>query len=159
MALLEATFLIRAFPAWFRNIGQRLVKSPKLAMVDSGLMFHLLGHAGEVREESVGPLVESFAVMELVKQAELVARRPGVLHYRTSAGAEVDALLERGDGRVAGVEVKAASTVAPRDLRGLRTLEDKLGDDLTCGVVLYAGDEARQLTQRLWALPISALWT
>jgi uncharacterized protein len=158
VALLELTFLVRTLPAWYRNLGQRLVKSPKLAMVDSGLMFHQLGAQDGIPEAAVGPLVENFAAMELVKQADLASRRPSVLHFRTSAGVEVDALLERRDGRVAGIEVKAASTVAQRDLRGLRALEAKLGDDFLCGVVLYAGAEARQLTQRIWALPISALW-
>jgi predicted AAA+ superfamily ATPase len=158
VALLELTFLVRTLPAWYRNLGQRLVKSPKLAMVDSGLMFHQLGVQDGIPEAAVGPLVENFAAMELVKQADLASRRPSVLHFRTSAGVEVDALLERRDGRVAGVEVKAAATVTQRDLRGLRALEAKLGDDFLCGVVLYAGADARQLTQRIWALPLSALW-
>lgn len=158
-ALLELTFLVRTLPAWYRNLGQRLVKSPKLAMVDSGLMSHQLGASDGIPEAAVGPLVENFAAMELVKQASLASRRPGVLHFRTSTGVEVDVLLERRDGRVAGVEVKAASTVTQRDLHGLRTLEAKLGDDFLCGVVLYAGPDARQLTQRIWALPLSALWS
>lgn len=157
-ALLEMTFLVKTLHAWYRNLGQRLVKSPKLAIVDSGLMLHQLGARDGVPEAAIGPLVENFAAMELVKQADLASRRPSVLHFRTSAGVEVDALLERRDGRVAGIEVKAASTVTQRDLRGLRALEAKLGDDFLCGVVLYAGRDARQLTQRLWALPLSALW-
>jgi uncharacterized protein len=158
VALLETTFLIKPIPAWYRNIGQRLVKSPKLAIVDSGLMLHQLGFEQAVPDSAVGPLIEDFAVMELVKQADLARRRPGVLHFRTSAGVEVDALLERRDQRVAGIEIKAASTVTQRDLRGLRALEDKLGDDFVAGVVLYTGADTRQLTQRLWALPLSALW-
>jgi predicted AAA+ superfamily ATPase len=158
VALLELTFLVKTVPAWYRNIGQRLVKSPKLAIVDSGLMLHQLGADDGVPAAAMGPLVENFAAMELVKQADLAPRRPGVLHFRTSAGVEVDALLERRDGCVAGIEVKAATTVTQQDLRGLRTLESKLGDDFLCGVVLYAGADARQLTQKLWALPLSALW-
>jgi uncharacterized protein len=158
VALLESTFLIKTLPAWYRNIGQRLVKSPKLAIVDSGLMLHQLGIEGGIPDAAIGPLVENFVAMELVKQADVTPRRPGVLHFRTSAGTEVDALLERRDGRVAGIEVKAAATVTQQDLRGLRALEAKLGDDFLCGVVLYGGADVRQLTQRLWALPLSALW-
>lgn len=157
-ALLEMTFLVKTLHAWYRNLGQRLVKSPKLAIVDSGLMLHQLGARDGIPEAAVGPLVENFAAMELVKQADLASRRPSVLHFRTSAGVEVDAVLERRDGRVAGIEVKAASTVTQRDLRGLRALEARLGDDFLCGVVLYAGADARQLTQRIWALPLSGLW-
>lgn len=161
-ALLEATFLVRTIPAWYRNIGQRMVKSPKLAIVDSGLMLHQLGLPEAVPETvpetAAGPLIETFATMELVKQADLAARRPRVLHFRTAAGVEVDALLEGPDGRVAALEVKAAATVTEKDLHSLRALEEKLGDDFACGVVLHAGPDARQLTQRLWALPHSALW-
>ncbi|MDP9133756.1 MAG: DUF4143 domain-containing protein, partial [Actinomycetota bacterium] len=159
VALLELTFLVRPLRAWYRNIGQRLVKSPKLAIVDSGLMHHQLGVRDGVPDAAVGSLVENFVAMELVKQADLGGRRPAVLHFRTSAGVEVDALLERRDGRVAGVEVKAAATVTQSDLRGLRALAAKLGDDFLCGVVLHAGADARQLTERIWALPLSALWT
>jgi predicted AAA+ superfamily ATPase len=158
VALLELTFLVRPLRAWYRNIGQRLVKSPKLAIVDSGLMHHQLGVQDGVPHAAVGSLVENFVAMELVKQADLGGPRPAVLHFRTSAGVEVDALLERRDGRVAGVEVKAAATVTQSDLRGLRALATKLGDDFLCGVVLHAGADARQLTERIWALPFSALW-
>jgi predicted AAA+ superfamily ATPase len=157
VALFELAFVVRTLPAWYRNIGQRLVKSPKLAIVDSGLMFHQLGARHSI-DDAIGPLVENFVAMELVKQADLTASRPGVLHFRNAAGVEVDALIERRDGRMVGIEVKAAETVTQRDLRGLRALEDKLGDDFLCGAVLYAGQQARQLTQRLWALPASALW-
>lgn len=157
-ALLEATFLVRTIPAWYRNIGQRLVKSPKLAIVDSGLMLHQLGLPEAVPDTAAGPLIETFATMELVKQADLADRRPRVLHFRTGAGVEVDALLEGPDGRVAAVEVKAAATVTQKDLRGLRALEDKLGDDFACGAILHGGPDAKQLTQRLWALPHTALW-
>lgn len=156
-ALLEATFLVRTVPAWYRNVGQRLVKSPKIAIADPGLMAHQLGE-GFARDRHRGALVEDFVAMELVKQADLASRRPQVLHYRTTGGVEVDAVLEHRDGRVAGIEVKAAAAVAPRDLRGLRALEDKLGDDFACGVVLHTGPDVRQLTRKLWALPVTALW-
>lgn len=157
-ALLETAFLVRTVPAWYRNIGQRLVKSPKLAIVDSGLMLHELGLSDGIPDTAVGPLVENFVLMELIKQADLARRRPSVLHYRTAAGVEVDAVLEGRDGRLAAIEVKATTTITQRNLRGLRALEDKLGDDLACGVVLHTGEHARQLTRRVWALPHSALW-
>jgi len=156
LALLEATFLIRLVPAWYRNVGQRLVKAPKLALVDAGLMSHLLGSA---RGQHVGPLVESFVLMELLKQASFSDARPRLHHYRTAAGVEVDALLEVRGGRVAGVEVKAAATVKPADLRGLRTLAERLGDDFVAGVVLHTGPDSARLGERIWALPLGALWS
>jgi len=71
---------------------------------------------------------------------------------------EVDAALERADGRVAGVEVKASATVRRDDFRALRLLERQTGDAFTVGVVLYTGDQSLSFGPRLKALPVSALW-
>jgi uncharacterized protein len=157
VALLEKAFIVRTVPAWFRNLGKRLVKSPKLILSDAGLLMHLLG-GGEGVERSFGAVLENFVTMELVKQASFGESRPAVYHYRTSAGHEVDALIEPRGGPLCGVEVKAAATLTSRDSRGLRSLAADLGDDLGAGVILHTGDEAAQLAPKIWALPISALW-
>ncbi len=157
VALLETTFLIRTVPAWFRNFGKRLVKSPKLVLSDSGLLAHLLG-GGRGMERSFGAALENFALMELIKQASVSPARPGVLHYRTAEGAEVDAVIEPRGGPICAVEVKAAAKLTPRDSRGLRGLEADLGDEFGTGVILHTGEEAVPLSPKIWALPVSALW-
>lgn len=78
-------------------------------------------------------------------------------HYRTMDGVEVDAILENRQGRVVAIEVKAASTVRAENLRGLRHLIDRVGDDLVV-IVLYTGSETLPFGPRLRAAPISALW-
>ncbi len=158
LALLETTFLVHTVPAWFRNIGKRLIKSPKLILSDAGLLAHLLGGA-DGTERAFGALLENFVLTEIIKQANVSAARPAVLHYRTSDGLEVDAVVESRGGRVCGVEVKAAATLVPRDSRGLRNLATALGDGFGTGVILHMGREAAQLDPKIWALPISALWT
>ena len=70
MTLLEMTFLAQALPAWSSNLGKRLVKAPKLFMVDTGLACHLLGIDEEglrQRGEIAGRLFENFVVLELFK--------------------------------------------------------------------------------------------
>jgi predicted AAA+ superfamily ATPase len=156
-ALLETAFLVRTVPAWFRSFGKRLVKSPKLLLTDSGLLAHLLG-GGSGMGRHFGAALENFVLMELVKQASVSTARPGVFHYRTAEGMEVDALIEPRGGPICAVEVKAAATLTSRDSRRLRSLEAALGEDFGVGVVLHMGEEAVRLSPKIWALPLSALW-
>lgn len=160
VALLETVFLVHRIPAWLRNIGRRMVKSPKLYMADSGLMAHLLDaderHL-ERRPELLGSLLESFVAMELVKQASWSETKPALYHYRTARGEEADLVLERG-GRIVGIEVKAGESVGSDDFRGLRSLAEAAGEDFAAGVVLHTGRGAAPFGPRLHALPVSALW-
>jgi predicted AAA+ superfamily ATPase len=157
VALLETAFLVRTVPAWFRNIGKRLVKSPKLILSDAGLLTHLLGEGAAV-ERSFGAVLENFVLMEIVKQASVSPARPAVFHYRSADGLEVDALIEPRGGPICAVEVKAAATLSSRDSRGLLSLSSALGDEFGAGVVLHAGTEAARLAPKIWALPLSVLW-
>lgn len=157
MALLEKTFLVLDVPAWFRNIGKRLVKSPKLLLTDAGLLTHLLG-TGEGARRAFGQALENFVLMEIVKQAGFNPARPEVLHYRTAEGLEVDAVIEPRGGPICAVEVKAAATLSPRDTRGLRGMADALGDEFGAGVILHTGRESTALAPKIWALPLSSLW-
>ena len=157
LALLETAFLVATVPAWFRNVGKRLVKSPKLLLTDAGLLAHLLG-GGEASGRFFGPLLENFVLMEIVKQASFSETRPPLFHYRTADGLEVDAVVESPSGGVCGVEVKAAATLTSRDSRGLKGLSASLGDDFIAGVILHTGSESARLAEKIWALPVSALW-
>lgn len=79
-------------------------------------------------------------------------------HFRDRDAAEVDIVLERGAAQIAGVEVKASSTVTAADFRGLRKLKDAVGKRFTAGVVLYDGDTSASFGDGLYAVPIRALW-
>ena len=157
VALLETAFLVVAVPAWFRNLGKRLIKSPKLILTDSGLLAHLLG-GGDGVERSFGAMLENFVLMEIVKQAGVSDARPAVFHYRTAEGLEVDAVLEQPGRPVCAVEVKAAATLAPRDSRGLRSLAAGLGDEFGAGVILHGGRETVRIAPKIWAMPLPVLW-
>jgi hypothetical protein len=157
IALLETAFLVLTVPAWYRNIGKRLVKSPKLILTDAGLLVHLLGN-GEALERSYGAVLENFVLMEIVKQASFCDGRPAIYHYRTAEGLEVDALIEPRGGPVCAVEVKAAATITSRDSRGIRSLADTLGEGFGAGVILHTGSEAVRLAPKIWAMPLPVLW-
>ena len=81
-----------------------------------------------------------------------------LFHYRNRNNKEIDLICEAPDGRVVGIEVKAAATAKIEHVHHLASLRDALGDRFTAGVVLYSGALALPLGDRIMALPLSALW-
>ncbi len=161
LALLETTFLVRTIPAWSANLGKRLVRAPKLYLCDSGLAAYLNGLNHLTYQDNSpqkGPLFENFVLAELLKQASWSNTPVTLTHFRTSTGKEVDFVVEAADGRLAGLEVKSASTVRSDDFDGLKELAHHLKSRFVRGVVLYAGDGIIPFGDRLWAVPIEGLW-
>jgi predicted AAA+ superfamily ATPase len=160
MTLLEATFLIQHLPAWSGNLGKRLVKTSKLVMSDTGLMAHLLGANKERLATGgiIGPLLENFVVMELIKQITWSSTKPQIFHFRTQTGQEVDIVLEDRAGKLVGIEVKASSTVTAQDFKGLRALAETTGKRFHRGIVLYTGAGSLPFGPELYAIPVNALW-
>ena len=161
LALLETVFLVYRLPAWSLNLGQRLVKAPKVHLVDSGLACHLLGADAQrlsADRPLLGRLLESYVVAELRKQVSWTNPRAALYHFRTAAGSEVDVVLEQSDGSVAGIEVKASATVGASDFAALTTLRDQLGQLFRAGVVLYLGDQIVPFGDNLWLVPLPMLW-
>jgi len=161
LGLLEMAHLAIRVPAWTAAVGKRLVKAPKLFLCDSGLMAHLALVTEERLAHDAGlaaPLLETFAVMELLKQAGWSRTRPKASHFRTESGHEVDLVLESADGGIVGVDVRPVATIGAADLRGLGTLRDVAGRRFRRGVLLYLGREVMRLEGRLWAVPLSGLW-
>ena len=161
LALLETVFLVHRLPAWSRNLGQRLVKAPKVHLVDTGLACHLLGADTRRLSEDrplLGRLLESFVASELRKQISWIDPRIALFHFRTAAGSEVDLVLEKPDGSVAAIEVKAGATVTASDFTALKALRDSIGRQFQAGVVLHLGDRIVPFGDKLWLVPVSALW-
>lgn len=163
LALLEQLFLLIRARAWSRNIGQRLIKAPKVWLPDTGLACRLLDYDRARFEEDetalAGSLFENFVAMELVKQAAWAETGARIHHLRTAGGREVDVLIERGDGSVCGIEVKLGATARSLDFAALRHLQSKLGPRFKLGAVVHTGSETLSFGKGLWALPVSALWT
>src|SRR5665213_150 len=143
MGLFEGTFLVQTLPAWFTNIGKRLVKAPKLLLNDTGLLIHLLGtSASRLRSDRTlaGGVLENFVALELLKQRGWSKLQPNLYHFRTHPGEEVDLVLEDPAGRVVGIEVKASASIDARHFKGLHALAAAAGKRFVPGVVLYGGD-------------------
>jgi predicted AAA+ superfamily ATPase len=161
LAILQTLFLVQEVPAWASNRGKRLVRAPKVHVVDSGLAASLTGLGAEVLKRDrplLGPLLESFVAAELRKQIGWSETRPSLFHFRTHAGREVDLVLEDARGRVVGLEVKSAAAASASDFEGLRTLAETAGKAFVQGVVLYLGRAKVPFGPCLTALPLNALW-
>jgi len=161
LALLEALYLVVRLPPWFENASKRLTRTAKVYLNDAGLLGHLLGlDAGGLasRPADSGPIAETFVVTELVKLGPISAIRPRLFHFRTSAGHEVDVVMESRRRQLVGVEVKAGATVTAADFKGLRVLQEIAGKRFECGVLLYAGREILPFGPKLWAAPMASLW-
>jgi predicted AAA+ superfamily ATPase len=161
LALLEHTFLVRRTSAWSGGRGRRVVRAARMWMCDTGLLADLSALGTTRLEESpadVGPLLETFVATEITKQLGWSRRRAELLHFRTAVGREVDLVLEADDGRIVGIEVKAAASLGKADFKGLEGLREAAGRRFRRGIVLYTGREALPFGADLWALPVSALW-
>ncbi len=161
LRILEDLYLIRIHPAWHTNFPHREIKTPKIYLTDTGLQTALIGaDPPRLTRDGVllGAVLETFVAMELVKLASWSDAAPRIFHYRDRDGREIDLILERPDGSIVGIEVKAASTVSRSDFHALTYLRDKVGERFLSGIVLFSGPRSLPFGDRLEAVPLSALW-
>ena len=161
VGLLEQVFLIATLQPWFTNASKRIVKTPKLHFLDSGLLASARGLTFDrVKADrgKLGALLESFVFSEVLKLMTASDLRLTPHHFRDRDMREVDIVLERDDGMIAGIEVKASATVRSGDFAGLRMLAETCSDRFAFGVVLYDNTDVVPFGDRLVAAPLSCLW-
>jgi uncharacterized protein len=125
IGILEVTGQIMLVPPFFENAGKRVIKSPKVYFVDSGLACHLLGLDTAARLEQsafLGPLFEGFVASEIAKSQINAGRRREIYHFRDQQGLEVDFLVPLAGRSVALVEAKATRSIRPDQATGLDRL-------------------------------------
>jgi predicted AAA+ superfamily ATPase len=162
VALLEQVFLVATLQPWYTNALKRIAKMPKLHFLDSGL----LGTVRRLTFDRVmadrgqfGALLESFVFSEVLKLMTGSDLRLSPYHFREQQRHEVDIVLERDDGKIVGIEVKAAATVKSADFAGLRTLAEASKERFAFGVVLYDSADLVPCGDRFAAAPLSCLWS
>jgi predicted AAA+ superfamily ATPase len=161
VGLLEQVFLITTVQPWFTNALKRIVKTPKLhfprlRLVGDRARAHL--RQGEGRSRHIRRALESFVFSEVLKLMSASDLRLTPHHFRDRDMREVDIVLERDDGMIVGIEVKASATVKAGDFAGLRALAEACGDRFAFGVVLYDSADVVPFGDRLAAAPLSCLW-
>lgn len=163
LEILQELLLVRVHVSWrASSTSLRDVKRPKVYLADTGMLTALVGvdASGLNRDDDLaGRTFETFVAMELTKLSGWSEARPTLLHLRDRDHHEVDIVLERANEDIVGVEVKSSATVGPSDFRGLTYLRDRSASRFRAGVVMYAGGATVPFGDRLWAVPISSLWT
>lgn len=161
LSIFEQMYLLKRVDVWARNRLNRVVKTPKLQFIDSGLLATLLDlHSEEVQQDRTrfGHVLETFVFGELLKHTSTSEGDYRLMYYRDADKYEVDVVIENASGQLVGVEIKASATVKESDLRGLRKWASLAGDQFKMGILLYDGDETLPLGDGIWAAPLSTLW-
>ncbi len=160
--LFESLYLLYNLQPWFTNTLKRLTKTPKLHFLDAGLLAALRDITSDRVEKDralFGPVLETFVLAELLKLASWSDDRYDFSHFRDKERKEVDIVMEDRRGHVVGIEVKASATVTARDFAGLRRLSEACGDRFVLGLVLHDHERVVPFGERLFAAPVSALWS
>jgi predicted AAA+ superfamily ATPase len=138
--VLEITSQIILVPPFYENFGKRLLKSPKLYFMDSGLACHLLGIENETqlnRSPFLGPLFEGFVAAEIVKQQSGAGRARNLYFFRDQQGLEVDFVVSVGDLALSLIEAKASRTVTPEAATPLLRLAQSAQHYRVSGFVVH----------------------
>lgn len=161
VGIFESLFLIRTIPPWHSNTLKRLTKTPKLHFLDAGLLAAMRDVSPQHVEQdrsAFGAILETFVLTELLKMASWFAERLEFSYFRDQNQNEVDVVIENRRGQIIGIEVKAAATVSRSDFHGMRRLAEACGDRFVMGMVLYDHDQVVPFGDRMFAVPLSALW-
>jgi predicted AAA+ superfamily ATPase len=168
---LERLWILDPLPAWLPTLShlRRLGSAPRHHLADPALAARLLGvEAGALLEAGargpltprdgtlLGQLFESLVTLDVRVYAQAAEARVG--HLRTHGGEhEIDLIVERGDHRVLAIEVKLAHTIRDHDVRHLRWLRDRLGDDVLDAIVVTTGTDAYRRSDSIGVVPAALL--
>jgi len=148
IGVLEASYLVMRLPPYYENFGKRLVKTPKLYFLDTGLMCWLLGiHSAAILSTHPlrGQVFETMVVVEAYKAALNKGQQAALYFWRDSAGQEID-LLVQSDGVFESYEIKSGSTFSPDWFKQLIKFE-KLNPRAVRSTVIYGGSESSSRSQ------------
>jgi uncharacterized protein len=158
--LLETLFLVHQLRPWYSNTLSRIVKTPKIHFLDSGLLACLNRITpGSIATDNstLGVLLETWVYSELLKMCTLADEPWNIYYYRDKDQVEVDFILENHARKIIGIEVKANRTIFNQDFRGLRKLATLTEKNWISGIVLYHGERCLSFGDNLWAIPFSLL--
>lgn len=162
--LLKDVGLVTTIPPWTPNLTKREVGRHKSLVIDSALATRLarvtpeqlqtLGHG-----EAFGSLLEGYVAAELIRQQTWTEQEFEVFHYRERDGLEVDLILELSGGQIIAIEVKGSTSFNRKQFHGLREVRERAGTAFLAGIVLNTGTTGYRFGDRLYGLPVDALWS
>jgi predicted AAA+ superfamily ATPase len=160
---LISMFMFEKVSPWLKTDYERVGKRAKFYATDTGLMTSVLGWNPKevfVSEDRSGKLIETFVFQELSAQIDL-DNRYSLSQYRDRTAKEIDFIVEREDGALLGIEVKAGHNVSSKDFAPQKWFSENLlkNNESYTGLVLYSGDKVIQFAKNMLAVPIAVLWS
>lgn len=166
--ILEISGQIIVVPPFYENFGKRLIKSPKIYFIDSGLVCYLLGIEAEKalqRSTFLGPVFEGFAASEIIKHQLNTGKRKEIYYFRDQQGLEVDFIVPEGNGRLIVMEAKATRSVRPDMGASLNRLSRAVSRYKVDKYVIHlppakgTGKELTTLSPGIKAIPVTGINT
>jgi hypothetical protein len=158
IGILETTFVAFRLMPYHRNLGKRVVKSPKLYFFDTGLACYLLGIRSPkelLTHYLRGNLFENLIIVDILKSSYAYEGERQFYYWRDSNGHEIDLLTEQA-GKIHALEIKSSETMNTSLLKGLRFFEGLTSEPLASSTLVYAGKE-RQTRRSIGIMPWSDL--
>ena len=146
ISILEASYLVYRLPPYYKNIGKRLIKSPKVYFSDTGLLCSILNLNSRnevIHYHNIGNLFENFIIGEVQKTISNSGQSADLCFYRDSHGNELDLLIDHGITQTP-IEIKSATTFSPSFLKGINYWQKTTHAD-TAGFIIYAGDKSQEI--------------
>ena len=159
LSVLEATYQVTVLRPYFANIGKRLVKTPKVYFTDVGTLCYFAGLKDPAHAASGpmgGAIMETAVLSEIIKTLTHRGIDPQVYFWRTTAGTEVDIVVEAG-AKLVPIEVKLSATPRSAMASALKTFQKDFRDKVLAGYVVHPGDITLSLGSGIIALPFSEL--
>ena len=142
LSILETSFIIKLLKPYYKNFNKRLIKSPKLYFLDSGLICYLLGiHKSDelLMHSARGAIFESWIVAELYKSYYHTGKQPAMYYFRDSNNNEIDLILDYGS-KVIPIEIKSSQTINTEFFKGIEYWRKLTGLSNSPAALIYGGD-------------------
>lgn len=157
LSVLKNTFQWHEIPPYHGNTIKRLSEKTKGHFGDTGIACYfqrITSPQALIVSPLFGPLFETWVFNEILRQTASLNAKPNIWHWRTSAGAEVDIILDI-DGKFYPIETKSRTWLKKKDASGIKAFRETYGDKLNImpGLVIYAGTECYWLTESVLAVP------
>jgi len=160
ISILEASQIIFLLPPYYRNLGKRIVKSPKIYFLDVGLVCYLTGVQTEnhlLNGPMAGPLFENFVIQEIVKCYCNRGKRANIFFLRTHNQLEIDLIIEK-HLEIHPIEIKLSKTLYTGMARPIeRFIKSFSGLKVNTGTIVSLADETIPITKNVASLTLNLL--
>ena len=148
VSVLEASYIVYRLKPYFKNLGKRVIKSPKIYFYDTGLLCYLLNISSveTLRTHyAIGSIFENLVINEFIKHIYNNKLGSKIFFYRDSNGQEIDLIVDSGSG-ILGIEIKASQTYSQDFLRGLLSFASNVSLDTEFkGYIIYKGKQSQKV--------------